>query len=100
MTLAVLCACAMPSDNELYVKALSALEKEGDIPASVQLAGFDNSRVYRAKNAACVELPCNIPEQSGRAQTCYRVWLKRVAMTWKFDRYEKIPDYRADAHSE
>jgi hypothetical protein len=86
--------CAMPSDKELYTKARKALVESNKLPAGAELEGFRKTEIYRAKNAACVELSYEFSTGAGKTETdSYRVWLKRVAMSWELDRIAETPQY-------
>ncbi|MFW5870948.1 MAG: hypothetical protein ACOC6C_02595 [Verrucomicrobiota bacterium] len=90
---AFVCGCTMPSDRDLYIKARNAVEKSGDFPGQAEVEPIGGADIYRGKNAACVVVPYEV-DIGGRVRSgAYRVWLKRVAMTWKVDRLARANEY-------
>ncbi len=91
------CGCTMPSDQDLYTKARNAMEESEDFPQQAEVMGISKADIYRGKNAACVEIPYKVNIDGQVDTSAYRVWLKRVAMTWKVDRLVKAPEYEGGA---
>ncbi len=70
------------------------MENSEDFPERAEVQGISESGIYRGKNAACIEIPYEVNIDGRVDIRSYRVWLKRVAMTWEVDRLVKAPEYK------
>lgn len=81
----MMAGCTAPSERELYATARRAVLEDSRLPPGAEPAPREDARVFVAKNAASVYLPCRLEGETGAA---FMVWLKRVGIRWELDRVE------------
>lgn len=95
--------CGRPdalSDADARDLAIEAVQSHTNLPDTVTwLPVVGSNDVYFAKNAARVDVSCDVPRPDGAAtRLTYSVWMKRVANRWEPGRVYQSTPAQVDDH--
>lgn len=83
-----------PTERGLYQVASKAVLAHSEFPKGGVLTPAEDASFFVAKNAACVVVPYEYADESGKKiKASYTVWLKNMAHSWQIDRCRPTPAY-------
>lgn len=81
-----------PPQRSIYKLACKAVRADTNFPPDAVLHPMADAELYIGKNAACVKLPYDYVNASGKTVTVScTVWLKNMAHSWEVDRLYPTP---------
>ena len=86
------CGNKLPTQRSIYRIATTSATELANLPESAKFRPMDNAVFSIAKNAARVDVTYDYEEPGGASEsTRLSICLKRVAMTWTFERAYPTP---------